>query len=597
MRRHPYWALCMIAVGSSVLVSQHATAQDEIPQTAPTALVQQRLRDLPSPGYGMWWDLALPTAPSSFIEFFETDSTGNKSSDSILCSEFQDPSCAPRPNTWMMSVAALGRCINDDEIACIENIRLRTGRADLTQLQFVGYLGPETQFAQSSALSLPRGSSVSRWRDSEGAEYAVIASVTSSLKSSLNNWLLIGQDTIVNVSRLASPACSCPHQFSLSPATIIAPPSMSYKTVGNPNPPTPAIEFKPSTRIELSLRLPNTITGWFNGRVANGTVASRVLSGNRTSYTFTADTASTYIAGGATQASSLPPDFVTNTMGQFSPVGSSWGHTPGTLGMMDKYERWSPFLGDRALVTQSRWTIRGTKWTTNSCFAGGTGISGLLATNASVFDGSPPVWNQTSKTLTFDVASPHYDELGQEASGSYSLSIPAASVACLYGRATLPMYFKIEVGYGSSGQPFSSVSALTESNGWVNFSAQGFHYSKPTISVTFTDDPNGAVQNLTTLVANNQAATNKIPAVYAKTSVRGSKATVLIRLDKTQVVKIYRKIGRKTTLIKTLNARKGSTTFTTSYRKGQSILVRDARGKVVPPLTVSSSRLGALSYF
>ncbi|MFM8625815.1 MAG: hypothetical protein ACKOCC_02570 [Actinomycetota bacterium] len=195
------------------------------------------------------------------------------------------------------------------------------------------------------------------------------------------------------------------------------------------------------------------------------------------------------------------------------------------------------------------------------------------------------------------------DENGVEASGTYSLSIPATSVACLFGRTTLPLYFKIEVGYGTTGKSFTSVSALSESNGWVNFSAQGFHYSSPTITVTFTDDPNGAVQNLTALIANNQAertksqaGTTKNPPIYAKTTVRGTKATILIRLTTKQSVRIYRKTGRTTTLIKTLKARVGSTTFITTYRQGQSFVVRDAKGKVIPPLTVSTSRIGALTY-
>lgn len=588
-------SLIATALLTMTAAPEMSRAESEIEQVAPTVLIQRRQQSLSSPGYGTWWDLALPTPPSSYVEFFETDSMGNKSSDSILCAGFEDPLCAARPNTRMMSVAALGRCLDADDIACIEGIRLRVGTEEMADLEFISYLGPETAFAQSMSLNLPRGSSISRWRDKSGAEYGVIASITSTLSvpSTGAAWGLAGQETIINVSRLASSACNCPYQFYIAPAQALKIPEYQHKVISNPNGSTPAIEFKPSTRIELSVRLPNTITGWFNGRIAAGTVTSRPLANSRTSYTFSADAANTYVAGGAFPASSAPSDFMTKVMGRPWEAPRSFGNAPGGIGVIDKYNQWAPYLGDKALVTQSRWTIRGTTWSTDSCFSGGKGISALLATNAAVYDGLPPAWDSRAKSLSFKVASPHYDDKGAVAIGNYTLALPSAAVSCLYGRASLPLYAKIEVTESKDGQNFSAVSALSESGGWVNFSASGFHFSEPTIKLTFTDNPTGAGQGLDVYLAKDKVETSITPARFVKTTVKGQRAALSITLDKAQTIKIYRKIGKKITLLKTLKARKGSNTFSTTFKTNYSFLVRDSRGKVITPLASSSSfRLG-----
>lgn len=569
-------------------------AEDEVRQVAPTELVSAKMREISREGggVGVHWDLVRGDLPSSYVAYrTHNPMQGQKATaDEVLCTGFTDGNCAPVGDSTLETTSVLGRCINELEVGCVERLRMDLGGTGLVDLSFLSYASGTTDFSESSTLNLPRGSSVSTWGATDGTRYLLVASMMSNLAANSGGWSIRDQSLDLGVYRLSRTA-----EVQVNPARLISVPSHSaYKIVSNPNQWPSLVEFKPATRIELSVRIPNQVSGWFNGRLARGSVGTTLLPNNRTSYVLTGDVARTYIAGGA-----LNPNTTTGFPGQISPVpswGSGFGHKVGMTNSTAMYEQWAPFLGDRALVTQTRWNLAATTWTRNGCFNSGTGMSALLATNAAIYDGSPPTWNDATKSLSFRVTSPHFDENGTEAAGTYTLAIPSGSVKCLYGRATLPLYFKIEVGYGTAGKPFTSVSALSESNGWVNFSAQGFHYSSPTITVTFTDDPTGAVQNLATLIANNQTETTKTPSIYAKTTFRGTKATILIRLTTRQSVRIYRKTGRTTTLIKTLKARVGSTTFITTYRKGQSFVVRDAKGKVIPALTVSTSRIGALTY-
>jgi hypothetical protein len=59
-------------------------------------------------------------------------------------------------------------------------------------------------------------------------------------------------------------------------------------------------------------------------------------------------------------------------------------------------------------------------------------------------------------------------------------------------------------------------------------------------------------------------------------------------------VRIYRKVGSKLTLLKTLAAKKGTNKYVTVYRKTYSFVVKDAKGKTIPPRVSSRSRRFAL---
>jgi hypothetical protein len=79
------------------------------------------------------------------------------------------------------------------------------------------------------------------------------------------------------------------------------------------------------------------------------------------------------------------------------------------------------------------------------------------------------------------------------------------------------------------------------------------------------------------------------PANYVRTAASGAKATLTINLLTKQTVKIYRKVGSKLTLLKTLAAKAGKNTYSTVFKKTYTFVVKDAKGKVIPPLLSSSA--------
>ena len=513
-------AVCVLA--SSLGIAQPTHADDEVVQIPATEMISKLTQDLTSPGHGIYWEMAYGVPPASFIEYKLRDVETKQKliADSIFCKGFEDPNCTPRPNASIFTTSVLGKCSDDDEIACIESVREAAGSTELRDLKFSSYLGVETEFAQSPALQLPRGSSISEWKADDGTRYLVIANIDSSLfNPSGSDWTRTYSSFTASIVRPKSGiTVTAPRQ------TIAwSPMSDPYKIAVNPGANPPMVEFKPETRFELTLRLPNTITGWFNARIADGTVKSRDIGKNRTLYTFTGNAAATYLAGGAVPASSLEPGFMKKWYGWEPTTGGAFGDTPGDgQKQLDRYNAWLPHIGDKALATQGKWVIKGVDWTQDKCFTGGNGMNGLLATNAAVYNGTPPTWDSSTQTLSFKVASPHVDEKGNQTVGTYTLAIPAAAVSCLYGKDKLPAYAEISVTSGTDGTDYTSVITLGEKEGWVSFSAKGFHYSQPTIAVKFRDTAKTA-----TIVDLTPTSTPSIPMssglVGLRTSISGRK--------------------------------------------------------------------------
>lgn len=556
------------------VVPSTSHAADEVPQPSYTDVLTSTMRGFGSPcnktecdatGYGIYWDTPSVLSPSvvAFSLYDRPEATNaqdnaarKRIADDVICTGIADPLCAPRPNSRLAALSTLGLCLSDAELGCIESVRLRIGSSSLADLEFISYAGPATAFDESVTNSVPRGSSLSRWRAQDGSDYIVSAVINSAFSSDGTSWKQMSRTFNLSVSRIARAST-----ITTKTATTYADPLYApYKIwVNSGLGGIQLVEFAPDTRVEVGVRLPNTINGWFTARLSGGTVAARPLSGNRTSYTFGGDATSTFVAGAASRSTTFPAGFIRETHGNDYKEGTIFQPTPDQIKTYDKY---SPYLGDRALGSPTRWTISGTSWSTTGCFSAGSGIGAILGTNAAVYNGGAPTWNDKDKTLSFQVASPHYDDKGAVARGTYSLSLPSASVKCLYGAPKLPSFVQVSVTSDTDGQQFVSTSNLNESNGWVNFSASGFHFSNPRIVAKFSNQ-------------------QQVPTSSYTVKTAGTKATLSIRLPSRQVVKIYRVSAGRRTLIRTLNGRKGLNSLTTPFKKTYSFIVKDSRGQSI----------------
>jgi len=114
--------------------------------------------------------------------------------------------------------------------------------------------------------------------------------------------------------------------------------------------------------------------------------------------------------------------------------------------------------------------------------------------------------------------------------------------------------------------------------------------AQQTLSVLLSSSATGGTSGGTTTGgATSGGTTTSLPANYVRTAASGAEATLTIN-------KVYRKVGKKLTLIKTISGKKGTNRFVTVYKKTYSYVVKDAKGKVIPPQLSSAAHRFGLRY-
>ncbi|NBU37195.1 MAG: hypothetical protein EBS32_02990, partial [Actinobacteria bacterium] len=84
------------------------------------------------------------------------------------------------------------------------------------------------------------------------------------------------------------------------------------------------------------------------------------------------------------------------------------------------------------------------------------------------------------------------------------------------------------------------------------------------------------------LLAKYSAGSTATASASAK--VKAGKCTVTVTLGAAAKFKVYKKVGSKTTLVKSVSGKKGANSVVTPHTKGASYIVKDASGKVIKTL-------------
>ena len=107
----------------------------------------------------------------------------------------------------------------------------------------------------------------------------------------------------------------------------------------------------------------------------------------------------------------------------------------------------------------------------------------VISSNATLDSDFPPIWNESSESLEYEVVSSHLDKSNNQNKGFYSLSMPKSVATCLWGTDILAA--KLEVSITNNEKQSSNVvtSSLTSTSSNFNFNVSGFNYSRHTISI------------------------------------------------------------------------------------------------------------------
>lgn len=412
------------------------------------------------------------------------------------CTSWSDTNCPLKVGHQMEGRLFLGTCLNSEEIGCIESFSVFDSSGSAKKLTLLSKsFGATADIPEDIKLGIPRSSSPNVYQDSDGNLFLVRATLLVIVSGTDEPFYKFDADitpvsinidsslTVPRVENVTDPRTGLGLVFvsGSKPGCLSADAGICYQSKFS------EVENKYS----LSVRVPRAVSGWLRGRVADAKFDVQALNSKSQKITITANSVKLPIAGGWVEYSKLPVDFIEKTWpsGGYDPnPNASYffvaDPSQGDRGL-EEYEVWSPYLKEKALTTVLNWSF-GTNFSNSGqrCLKTPGEISGFVASNASSYSSKPPQWDDATSSLTYKVAAPHLDELGNVNQGTYTLAMPLKSIKCLYGQSNLPPSATVSIAYGSEVKTVATVSLKSES-GWIFFAANGFHYSNPTIVVKF----------------------------------------------------------------------------------------------------------------
>lgn len=478
--------------------------------------------------------------PLGYIQYSKPDPSNMDiaATDWNLCNSWSDLNCNRSTPNRTEGYVVLGKCINTFEIGCVQDLAIQSDNGKEEPLKYVGPAASNVKdIAENLSLGIPRSSSHPIFEDSTGRLYVVRASLRVFFASETSKQALFNLSVDVTpVVKVADPSIE-------QPETVRLPSNVNGLGIVTVRPTREdcisidagicykALKSDPKTILSLDLRVPTGLSGWMNGRLANPQFSVTQLNAKSQRIKVSAQPVVMPIAGGFAKYSDLTPEFLNSIyqVGFFntSPSASYFlvsSPSQSDTGFKD-YLKWSAYFNDKALTTVTNWSFA-TRINAGQqfCLKSGNEIAGIVSSNASAYSSEPPKWDAATATLSYQVASPHFDETGKVNVGTYSLVMSTNTLRCLYSQNSLPPSATVSVVYGNDVISVATVSLKSDAD-WVYFSANGFHYSNPTIQVKFAKSPPAPGSSSSIQAGSGDSSTRKIQWCakgYAKKKVIGA---------------------------------------------------------------------------
>ncbi len=252
--------------------------------------------------------------------------------------------------------------------------------------------------------------------------------------------------------------------------------------------------FPEGVRVHLSLRVSKSIAGWFRGRLTTPELSIESLNDkyNRLKVSGDPVRVSRFSAIATEMNTTEEERREIAAMGgnAVSPIFRGGGrHFPFShWGDFKWLEMFRDLANDTASGESVVWnfsTIAGIS--SNRCLADSSRVLGLVTTNATVYDGNVPVFQDGE--LQYRVGGMHYRPDGKSLSqGTYDMVMRSDTARCLYGFSKSPIQASIAV-ISAEGTEQVSTTSSGERDGWLFLSAKNFTFSTPTVRVKLIQEP------------------------------------------------------------------------------------------------------------
>lgn len=472
-------------VGSSLVAASAAAWDFPSAQSVPPGSTGVAVNE---PSYFDQWNVRQAVVPGS---------DWNTAAMYVCANGIDDKFCDPT-KARMFATSLLPSCVDGASENCIESLALVDAAGVRNVATFTKMIDGET-YPAIPEQNLLAGSTVSLWD---------VPGVKNKGGTSTYSVAFKVEQTVVGNKFVAKTINAVVNPYSVRPG------GQPARTVEKPNEQgTPKVwqyhdasclwgdstgcgvaeDFEDGVRVELTVRVPKSISGWFRGRLKapeaditsfSPTNSRIVMSGEpvQVARMFTLATRDTTSSNG---------EYILNRTGGKNPgaapfTGKSirdfWANGQEIFTVIDEFRSAAK---DTAAGVSSLWNFSTIETeSSNKCLDDNTRVLGIVSTNATGYDGRVPAF--ASGQLNYRVAGLHYAPNGTELNlGSYDLLMRSDVARCLYKFTAAPVSASITVVNDGVNKAVGT-SVLKEKNGWLRLSAYGFTFSSPTIKIKLT---------------------------------------------------------------------------------------------------------------
>jgi hypothetical protein len=467
----------------------------------------------------------------SHLALRKTNLADEKDYETILCKEWGYGDCAPAGGNFVtkyFGTVILPQCAEGAPIYCIERLELKSGVGKWEEVKFSRHIKGPTQ-DPIPEIGYPGGGTISLFepRDEDITfnvdGYAVYASF-EIYDTAINQKepRFEGLDLRVTPYKLENGKFS--EQSISTTINESGRKSLFFSSFGEKivwsesTQRGKTADFPQDLAARISLRVPNTVTGWLGGRLSKAEVSVKKVNARTNQLVIGGLPATVGIASSVLERASAPEFFKKGLENNPKSAGFGWR---GSNGPFDVLNAIKDSMNDKSVSEETRWSLNSYSNSTTQCLQDDSKLVGLVTTNATAFDAVPPTFS--AGILTYKIGGLHYDSKGSLTSGSYDLVMRSDVARCLYKFTNAPIQASISITY-ETGERKIATKVVNERDGWLYIGAYNFSFSSPTIEVRLTQAavPTTKLKNVTILctkgkVTKKLTATNpKCPAGFKK---------------------------------------------------------------------------------
>ncbi len=238
-------------------------------------------------------------------------------------------------------------------------------------------------------------------------------------------------------------------------------------------------EFEPGTRLKLSLKVSNKVTGWLYGRLKDPLVSITDIGNGQSRVEIEAEPVTVPKLHVRWNKADVP-DVIDDRIGRgaFGDGNLMAGSTDqDSFGIVQKLRKQT---SDIATGQKTYWSLA-SRLGPQQCVGDSSGVAGIITTNAMVFSGGAPKFE--NGYLNYEVAGMHFEPGGTGVQlGTYDMLIRSDVARCLYGYSNAPISATVAVVGDGLEQKVAS-TLVSEQNGWLKLAAYGFTFSEKQVKV------------------------------------------------------------------------------------------------------------------